>query len=295
MLALLCLLAVQTPPPDPAGEPPPPPALLDDSADGRVDAPVGDDAPPAAPSAATPTPPPDAAARRAPVVAHREPGLLPRPVAGGLAAAAGATFGGALGAALVVWGAYLPGVEPMLLAVGALGAPALVAFFAGAAFVAFAIEEPAVEDLGLVAGCTAIGCLSMALLAGGLVGGGSLCSLGTGCTTAPPCCGGAPGPSPVDAGEGDQAVLFATGGGGIGAAVGLGIGFLLGLNAIDTQTGDPVQVMALSAGAGLLVGSLAGGAVGGVIGGTRDDSSFARARARRARSRSAPGSADRPR
>ncbi len=278
VLALLCLLAAQSPPPDPAGEPPPPPALLDEPAPGEGD---GDAPTPAAVIPPGATPAPDVDAGSGPIVTRRRAALLPRPMAGGLAATAGAAFGAGLGAALVTWAAFVPGVDPWLLAIGAVTTPALASFFAGAAFVVFAIEEPIFEDLALVAGCTAVGCLSLALLAVGIMGPGSLCSIGSGCATPSPCCGGSPSPSSVDEGDGDEAALFAAGGGGVGAAVGLGVGLLVGLDLMDTPAGPIVPTLAMSAGAGLVIGAVAGGAVGGVLAGTRDDTSFARAQVRR--------------
>ncbi|MBI1946630.1 MAG: hypothetical protein HYS27_13105 [Deltaproteobacteria bacterium] len=286
MLVLLCLIAAQVPPPDPAGVPPPPPLLADDPADDPAlptTAPT-DTAPTVAPSQA-PASPPDPPPL---VVTRHDDELLPRPLRGGLATAAGAGLGAAAGASFLLWGALAPGTPVAVLLLAAVATPALSAFLAGSLFVAFAIERPTVDDWGMVAGCTAVGCLALGLIV--LGGAGGLGSIGTGCDVPSSCCGSTTPAS--SSSRGDEGAIWATAGGGLGAAIGLGVGALAALTMLDATPNAALgPTLAASAGAGMVIGALAGGALGGAIAGTRDDDSFEREQA----TRPAPARAGRPR
>lgn len=272
------MIAAQSPPPDPAGVPPPPPLLVEDPVDDVVPA-----APAASPEPvefAKPTTP-RTPVTRAPVVTHRDPSPLPRPLRGGLATAAGAGLGAGLGASFLFWGTMTPGTPQLVLLLGAAATPALAAFLAGSLFVMLAIERPALDDWGMVAGCTAVGCLALGLIV--LGGAGGVGSIGSGCNVPNSCCGSssAPGAS-SSSGGGDEAALWATASGGVGAAVGLGLGALAALTMIDaTPNASAVPTLAASAGAGMVIGALLGGAVGGAIAGAEDDHSFEREQATR--------------
>ena len=283
MIALLLLLAAQAPPPDPAGDAPPPPVLVGDPAD---------DAKPA-----VPVPTPKAAPAPVPLdvtpgprVTHHDASAVPRPLRGGLAAAAGAGLGAAVGASFLFWGSLSPGTPELVLLLGAVATPALASFLAGTMFVAFAVERPALEDWGAVAGCTAVGCLALGLIALG-AGGGGLGSIGTGCYVPSSCCSGGPSTGGT-ASDADEGAIWATASGGLGAAVGLAVGSLVGLTLLQGQPDAlPVPTLAWSAGAGMVVGALAGGAIGGAAAGTRDDDSPER----EAATRPGPARAGRPR
>lgn len=229
-----------------------------------------------------PPPPVELEPDRKPVVVHKRSSLLPRPLVGGVAAAAGATLGAAAGASFLFWGSITPGTPSVVLLLGAVATPALAAFLAGSAFVALAIERPALEDFGAVAGCTAIGCLALGLIALG-VGGGSLGSIGTGCDLPSSCCGSSSSPAgPSSGADADDGALWATASAGVGAAAGLGVGALVGLTLAQSQPGaQPEPTLAWSAGAGMLVGAVAGAAIGGAAAGMRDDTSAEREAAKR--------------
>ena len=285
MLALLLLLAAQAPPPDPAGEPPPPPVQSEDPADGGKPPEV---VPVPSPEPSPPPLPVDA--RPAPLVTHHAPSALPRPLRGGLSAAAGAGLGAAMGASFLFWGSLTPGTPELVLLLGAVATPALASFLAGTMFVAFAIARPALDDWGAVAGCTAAGCLALGLLVLG-VGGGNIGWVGTGCNVPPSCCSGAPSSGGTSS-SADEGAIWATASGGLGAAVGLGVGSLVGLTLLQSQPDALlVPTLAWSAGAGMVAGALVGGAIGGTVAGTRDDQSVER----EAATRPAPARADRPR